>query len=65
LQIEESGAPYFESFRINPELPMPAKTVQDITQGNVELIAEMEAAFDSHRTFGECELANGKHEFCF
>lgn len=32
---------------------MAAQTVKDITQRNVELIAEMEAAFDSHRTFGE------------
>jgi uncharacterized membrane protein len=32
---------------------MATKTVKDITQRNVELIAEMEAAFDSHRTFGE------------
>jgi uncharacterized membrane protein len=32
---------------------MVTTTVKDITQRNVELIAEMEAAFDSHRTFGE------------
>jgi uncharacterized membrane protein len=32
---------------------MPKEVIKDITQRNVELIAEMEAAFHSRRSFGE------------